>query len=159
MSWQGTLLVNPGSIFFVPGQKLDCDLLFAAFEINYSTKYKIGIFPQCSAILTDFKKSFLIRLYVSFSYVNLSSKPSFLCGLLAFMVVKHCCRDARRLVLSVQTVTPPQIMPSCINLGDDVSCNVDYVLTSQCDVDRLHRALKNVFDDKYQVYISVCAVP
>ena len=66
-------------------------------------------------------------------------------------------RDSIQLLISIRTVTPPQVLPSCLSLGDDVSCDVSAVVTTRCDVKRLDHALRKIFEDKYEVGMRDCS--
>uniref|UniRef100_A0A2A4JGE8 Uncharacterized protein n=1 Tax=Heliothis virescens TaxID=7102 RepID=A0A2A4JGE8_HELVI len=64
-------------------------------------------------------------------------------------------RESEKLLLSLRTTTPPQLMPSCLSLGDDVSCDVTAVVTTRCNVTRIDSALRTIFDDKYELLLDL----
>ncbi|CAB3249576.1 unnamed protein product [Arctia plantaginis] len=64
-------------------------------------------------------------------------------------------RESDILTLSVQTFSPPRVLPSCIKLGDDVSCHVTALISSRSDVKRLDGALRMIFNDKYQLLLDL----
>ncbi|XP_075985591.1 uncharacterized protein LOC142982793 [Anticarsia gemmatalis] len=64
-------------------------------------------------------------------------------------------RESQVLSLSIETVTPPAVLPSCIKLGEDMSCEVNVVLSSHCDLKRLDNSLTKVFGEKYQLLLDL----
>ncbi|KAF9416083.1 hypothetical protein HW555_006495 [Spodoptera exigua] len=64
-------------------------------------------------------------------------------------------KESAHLLLSIRTTTPPQVLPSNVHLGDDVSCDVTAVLTTRCDVTRLNDALRKLFEDKYELLLDL----
>ncbi|KAJ8710680.1 hypothetical protein PYW08_009195 [Mythimna loreyi] len=63
-------------------------------------------------------------------------------------------KESLHLVLSIRTVSPPLVLPSCASLGD-VSCDVSAAVTTRCDVTRLHDALRTTFEDKYELLLDL----
>ncbi|KAJ8710213.1 hypothetical protein PYW07_009579 [Mythimna separata] len=63
-------------------------------------------------------------------------------------------RESLQLVLSIRTASPPQVLPSCVSLGD-VDCDVSAVVSTRCDVRRLDDALRKAFENKYELLLDL----